>query len=107
MILYNITFKVEDAAADAWLNFMKDDYLPLLHKTGYIINYTILRLLNEEYSEGGITYSVQLMLEGLEQLQIYQETYEIPLEANLHKKFGGTFVYFKTWLEEVFSSREG
>jgi len=96
MILYNITFKVEESVANAWLEFMKDDYLPMLYKTGYILNYTILKLLNEEYSDGGITYSVQLMLENIEQLQSYQEVYEVPLEANLHKKFGCTFVYVKT-----------
>lgn len=106
MVLYNITFKVEDNSAESWLQFMKDDYLPLLFKTGYILNYSILKLLNEEYSDGGTTYSVQLMLENTEQLQRYQEVYEVPLEANLHKKFGGTFLYFKTWLEEVVNSRD-
>lgn len=101
MILYNITFKIEEKVANDWLSFMKDDYLPLIFKTGYIESYKILKLLNDEYSEDGVTYTVQFHLENMAQLTNYQALYEEPLEEKLHKNFGGKFVFFKTWLKEV------
>ena len=101
MILYNITFQVENSVVELWLSFMKDDYLPMIHKTGYIESYKILKLLNDEYAQGGTTYSVQLMLDNLDQLSNYQALYEESLEANLHQRFEGKFVYFKTWLQEI------
>lgn len=101
MILYNITFKLEENAAKDWLLFMKDDYLPLIYKTGFIESYKILELLNDEYSDDGKTYTVQFHLENMAQLTNYQALYEAPLEEKLHNKFGGKFVFFKTWLKEV------
>ncbi len=101
MIVYNITFQIENDTAPLWLSFMKDDYLPLIKKTGYIESYRILKLLNDEYSQGGVTYSVQFMVESLEQLTNYQALYEESFEIRLRQRFEGKYVFFKTWLEEI------
>lgn len=100
MILYNITYNVDKTVETEWLEFMKNQHTPVFLKTGYFTEQKLLRLLNEEYSEG-TTYCFQFFTESLEELRDFQETYEASIENNLEAKFKGKYVFFKTWLEEL------
>lgn len=101
MIQYNITYSVDRTVENDWLRFMKEEHVPVILKTGYFKSNKILKLLNEEYSEDGVTYAFQYIAENLTELEDFRETYEEAIEQKLNIKFTGSFVFFKTWLQEV------
>ena len=58
MIIYNVTVKVDNSIAGAWLDWMKKEHIPDLMRTGLFLDYRLSKLLEQDETEG-ITYTVQ------------------------------------------------
>ncbi len=101
MILYSVTINIEKDVHDEWFAWMKSVHVPSLLNTGFFLESKILRLLNEEELNTGITYSFQYFLKDISTLESFQKDFEDKLDAELYKKYKNKFVEFRTVLEVV------
>lgn len=101
MIVYSITMNIEKQIDAEWLEWMKLNYVAVLIDTGLLLEGKILRLLNEEENNPGITYSFQFTLKTLEDLTTLLEVHEQELMSLVYKRYQGKFVEFRTILEVV------
>lgn len=98
MILYSITFNVENAIHEKWLHWMKTVQIPPMLLSGLIADYKLLRMLNE-HDNGGTTYSCQFFMNDMTDLEQYENQYEPKFMAEVDKGYKGQYVMFKTLLE--------
>ncbi len=100
MIIYNVTIKVENDAADAWVNWMKTEHMADLMNTGLFADSRLCRLLEQDEAEG-ITYVAQYFCEGIEQYNTYIDKYAQVMRDKGFKHFGGKFVAFRSIMEII------
>lgn len=98
MILYSITFSVENPVHEQWYNRLKNIQIPPLLLSGLIAEYKILRLLNE-HDNGGTTYSCQFFMNDMTAVKKFEDQFEFPFLLEMDKNFKGQFAMFKTLLE--------
>jgi len=101
MIIYNITINVEESAHENWLNYMKDEHIPDVMKTGCFVDYTFSKIITRQADETGITYSIQFKCKSMDDYDNYQAKYAPELRKDIDEKFEGKFYAFRTLLEVV------
>jgi hypothetical protein len=99
MLLYNVTVIIEDSAADEWLKWMKEIYVPAVMETGKFVSNRLLKVLDSPNE--GVTYCAQYVIENLAEYEDYQQNFEPALQAELQHKFENRFVAFSTLMEFV------
>lgn len=97
MFIYNVTVNVDDEIALEWLQWMREEHLPMVMATGCFKEFKFLKLLTE--TEQGETYAIQYYVEALETLKFYQEVHGPGLRAETEKRFGEKALAFRTVLE--------
>ena len=100
MVLYNTTIKINHDVQVEWLAWMKVVQLPAMMETGLVIEYTISRLLGTDEADG-FTYSVQYLMDGFSNYQIYQEKHAAGMQKLLHEKYEGKYVAFRTVMKVI------
>jgi hypothetical protein len=100
MIIYNVTVKVEDQVADAWLQWLLNDHIPAIMKTKCFSDYTVVRLLEVDDSEGP-TYAVQYFAESKADYNRYIELYASQMRKLSFEKWGERFIAFRSVMEVV------
>jgi hypothetical protein len=100
MILYNTTYSVAIEVGSDWLRWMKKFQIPAVMATGLPVGHKIRRLLTE-LDNGGVTYSLQLDFNTMEDYETYQQRHANALQERIWHRFGGQFVSFDTLLEDV------
>lgn len=100
MIIYNITFNINFPFEKEWLQYMKNNYLPQILKTGLPVECKLLRLLTEIDNEGA-TYTTQFRFNCMEDFMAYQTEFQSNLIDKHHEMFNGQYVSFRSLLEEV------
>lgn len=98
MIIYNVTIKVEPAAAKDWLKWMKEEHIPDLMGTGLFIDYRLSRLLEQDEADG-VTYIVQYFCDQMEHYNTYISEYAQGMRDKGFARFGSKFVAFRTIME--------
>src|SRR5690606_3291099 len=102
MIIYNVTVKVDlDIAAD-WVQWMQEEHIPDLMKTGRFTGYQLCRILEQDESEG-ITYTAQYFCTSLREYDSYIQQYAETMREKGLQKFGGKFIAFRTVMEKISS----
>lgn len=99
MVVYNVTISIDETVATEWLEWMKEEHVPDVMKTGHFRDCKICRVHGEE--EGGITYAVMYTAKSAEDLDIYQEQHAPRLQAEHTGKFEGKFAAFRTLLSVI------
>lgn len=100
MIIYNVTIKVENDAADAWVKWMKTEHMAELMNTGLFTDCRLCRLLEQDETEG-VTYAAQYFCEGIEQYNNYIDNHAEIMRDKGFKLFGGKFIAFRTVMEVI------
>ena len=98
MILFSITFNVENIIHEQWFSWMKNTQIPPMLLSGLISDYKLMKLLNE-YDNGGTTYSCQFYMNDMTDVQKFEKEFEDELMLALSKSFPNQYVMFKTLLE--------
>lgn len=99
MHIYNVTINIEEAVHNEWLEWMKEEHIPQMLKTGKFTEALMSRVLvNEEM--GGITYSVQYQTESKAMLQRYYDEDASAMRKE-SERFKGKAVAFRTEMEVV------
>lgn len=100
MIIYNVTVKAEQSIAEAWLQWLFDECIPDVMRTGCFSGYRVVRLLEVDDSEGP-TYAVQYNAESKADYNRYSELYAPELRRRAIDKWGNRFVAFRSLMEVV------
>lgn len=102
MIIYNVTINIDDSVHEEWLNYMKELHIPDVMRTGCFDDYKMSRILNRQEDETGFSYAIQYRCTSMEKYEVYREKFAPALQQDVHNKFAGKFVAFRTLLEEIF-----
>lgn len=100
MIIYNVTIKVDNEVADAWLDWMKTEHMADVMSTGLFVDCRLCRLLEQDEVEG-VTYTAQYMAESIDQYNAYIDNHAQQMRDKGFKLFGGKFAAFRTVMEVV------
>jgi hypothetical protein len=100
MIIYNVTVKVEQAIADAWLQWLLKEHIPSVMQTKCFVDYKLVRLLEIDDSEGP-TYAIQYHAESKADYNRYMEIYSSQMSRISFEKWGERFIAFRTVMEVV------
>jgi len=100
MILYNDTIKIDSSVQDEWVQWMKEVHIPEVMQTGLFTEYRMLRLLEQDESDG-ITFAVQYLSRSMADYQLYKEKFAPALQQKTLDKYEGKFVAFRTLMVVV------
>lgn len=107
MYVYNITTNIQETEEQKWLTWMQNIHIPEMLETGKFLSAKMCKVLVEE-EMGGVTYSVQYMVETKEALELYFDEDAIRMKNKTNSKFAGQYVYFETemkLIDKQFSSK--
>ncbi|MCD0487710.1 DUF4286 family protein [Pedobacter sp. MC2016-14] len=99
MLLYNVTLIVEDAVAESWLTWMKEEHIPKVMDTGKFVSNRLLKVVDSPNE--GVTFCAQYIAENMAEYQEYQDKYAPALQHELNEKFKEKLVAFRTLMEYV------
>jgi hypothetical protein len=99
MILYNITYNIDEDIEFEWLDWMRIVHVPKIMDTGCFTSVKLYKLLNIE--DAGSTYSLQFMSETLEKTQEFLEKSAQLLAEEHNIRYKNKHVAFRTVLQEV------
>ena len=100
MIIYNVTIKVEDAIAEDWVLWMKNEHIGDVLGTGLFTDCRLCRLIQDDEQEG-VTYVAQYYCESMTEYNEYIDNHAQQMREKGFKKFGSGFVAFRTVMETV------
>jgi len=100
MIIYNVTIKVEQAIADEWVSWMKEEHILDLMDTGLFIECRLCRLLEQDEADG-VTYSAQYVCASMAEYNAYIDTHAQTMRERAFSRFGARFVAFRSVMETV------
>ncbi|CAM4254217.1 protein of unknown function [Pedobacter westerhofensis] len=99
MLLYNVTIIIEDASADAWLQWMQEEHIPDVMATGMFVSSRLLKVVDSPNE--GLTYCAQYVAQSMAEYETYQSQFEPALQEDLNTRFRDKFVSFRTLMEYV------
>ena len=100
MLLYNVTIKVENNIAEAWLQWMKDEHIPDVINTGCFTKATLCKLLEVD-DEDGPTYTVQYLAATDADYQRYINEHAPVMRKKVTDKWGNNIAIFRSLMEIV------
>jgi hypothetical protein len=100
MIIYNVTIKVHNAIQHEWLDWLKQEHIPEVMNTGCFSDFTILRLLEIDDSEGP-SYAIQYRAESKALYNQYIEKFASIMRQQSFDKWGDQFIAFRSVLQVV------
>ncbi len=100
MIIYNVTVKVDNDVAAAWVEWMKSEHMADLMSTGLFVDCRLCRLLDQDETEG-MTYTAQYFLTDIGQYDQYISLHAGNMREKGFKLFGAKFAAFRTVMEEI------
>ena len=100
MIIYNVTIKVHESIKTEWLQWLKDEHIPDLIKTGCFTHAVILRLMEVDETEGP-TYAVQYHAESKGLYNNYIENHAGEMRQKSFDKWGDKFIAFRSVMQVV------
>lgn len=100
MFIYNVTIKVEAQIADAWLQWMLNEHIPLIMQTNCFVDYRVVRLLEVDDTEGP-TYAVQYFADSKADYNRYMAIHSSKLQKLSFEKWADRFIAFKSVMEVV------
>lgn len=99
MYIYNITTNIDESVHDAWLEWMKNTYIPAMIATEKFTK-ALMTLVQVDEEMGGVTYAVQYTAKSQEDIQAFLKNHAEELEV-LNNKFRGKMVSFQTEMKII------
>jgi hypothetical protein len=99
-VIYNVTIKVAEPIATAWLNWLLEEHVPEVVATGCFQDARVVRLLEVDDSEGP-TYAIQYIAPDHEHYQRYIDEYAAVMRAKSFEKWGDRFIAFRSVMRVV------
>jgi hypothetical protein len=99
-IIYNITVKVEQQIADAWLEWAIKEHIPDILATKCFTGYKLVRLLEVDDTEGP-TFAIQYHAESKADYNRYIEIHAATMRKKSFDKWGDRFIAFRSVMQVV------
>jgi hypothetical protein len=100
MFIYNVTTQVLWGIHEEWVQWMVQQYIPKVLATGCFVKHQLVRLLEADETEGPI-YAVQYFFHEKGDYTRYIELHDTILRNESFKKWGDSFISFKSLMEVV------
>lgn len=100
MYVYNITINIQENVENEWLEWMQGTHIPEMLQTGSFLSAKMCKVLVKE-DMGGVTYSVQFMVDSRENLDAYLKEDSLVMKNKANSKFAGQYVYFETEMKLI------
>ena len=104
MIIYNVTVKVDNETHDDWLQWMQENHIPDVMKTGYFKAFRVSRVISIKDPDGS-TYAIQYDCESTAVLHQYQVKAAPALQRQHVERYGDKALAFRTLMEVVDEKR--
>jgi hypothetical protein len=95
-VIYNVTVNIDHDVKDEWLKWMKEVHIPEVLETGLFLEAKLSKILAE--SGGGESFSIQYLLNSMDDYDTYQKEHAPRLQQEHHKKWADKSVAFRTLL---------
>lgn len=99
MLIYNETFIIDDAIADEWLVWIKNNHIPAVLGTGSFDGYKLYTILDSPNE--GITYCLQFQTDQVERYSNFFYKHLESIHAAHNAQFEERFALFHTLMESV------
>ena len=100
MIVYNVTVKIDHAAAGEWLTWMRREHIPAVVATGLFSGYRLMRIVEEDDADG-MTYAVQYACPSKENFDRYLREHAADLQRAHRERYANRFVAIRTLMQVV------
>lgn len=100
MILYNITFTVNNEIEEDFVQWMKETHIPDIFATGLFLEHKFFRLLNSP-DDNVTNYSLQFFTENTQKLIEYESRFAHALRYETQARYGEKAIPFRTLMELV------
>lgn len=100
MIVYNVTVKVAAGIADEWLRWVKEEHGPAIVATGCFDSFRVLRLLEQDDSEGP-TYAIQYHAPESAGYERYCADFATRFRQESFDRWGDRFIAFRSVMEVI------
>lgn len=100
MFIYNITMQVEWSVHEAWLQWMREVYIPKMLSTSCFNKYQFVRLMEINETEGR-TYALQLYAESKANYNRYVELHASALNKMTTDLWNDKVMSFSTLMQVV------
>lgn len=100
MFIYNVTTKVDHAIANAWLQWVKEEFIPAMIGTGCFTHAVVSHLVEMD-DEEGLTYAVQYHAADKAQYDKYKNKFDNQLQKTAMDKWGTKYISFGTLMKVV------
>ena len=99
MIIYSVTYALDDSIEQNWVNFMKSVFLPEMMNSGYFEDYTFTRIVPQEGMD--TAYNIQYQCFNNEKLELFLSKEKDSIDSSMVNQFSGKFASFFTKLEVI------
>jgi len=99
MMVYNETVIVDEVVHKQWLQWLQNNYLPLVMATGCFSNNTVLQVLDSP--NDGVTYCVQFFTDNRAAYDDYVLEYQQQFQALQYQQFENQIVLFTTLMQTL------
>jgi len=100
MLIYNTSYMFDASFEEAFCQWMKEKYIPLLKETGTFVNSFFCKVMVKK-EDNGITYSLQLHFKDQAHFERYLEKFEPKTEAIFKAKYQNYVLTFSSLLQEI------
>jgi hypothetical protein len=100
MLMYNVTFNLDQSIEQDWINWMKESHIPKVMATDMFVENRIYKIMHEQ-EDGSVNYSVQYFAESLDQVLKYQKEFSPKLQADVTERYQDKLIAFRTLLELI------
>ena len=100
MIIYNVTVKVEQSIAEAWLQWMLNEHIPDVMGTGCFSSHRVVRLLEVDETEGP-TYAIQYHADSKANYNRYIQLFAPDMRQRSFDKWGNGFISFRSVMQVI------
>ncbi|RYY95496.1 MAG: DUF4286 family protein [Chitinophagaceae bacterium] len=100
MIIYNVTSKVLAPIAEEWLLWMVREHAPAIVATGCFTSFRVLRLLEQDDSEGP-TFTVQYSAADAAGYARYLQEFAPQFRQEGFDRWGNQFIAFRSVMEVI------
>ncbi|MDR1120300.1 MAG: DUF4286 family protein [Dysgonamonadaceae bacterium] len=98
MIIYNITFHIEEQIVNEYLNFLKKEYIPAATKSRALEHPRLCKILAQT-NDACLSYSLQFQVENADVLDNWHQHTGNELQAEIIQRFADKVLGFTTLLE--------
>jgi hypothetical protein len=100
MIIYNITYSVENSIHQEWLSWMKETHIQEIIETGLYVKYQFVKLLDMNEEESA-TYAVQFYAETKAKHLKFMIEHETAFRLKSSRQWGNEVMSFGTLMQIV------